>query len=280
MLNELKVWLQYVVPQHGLSRLAGLLMESRIPWLKRFLISVIAKRFHVSLEEAERTDQEDYETFNDFFTRALKPGVRPIGSATFVSPADGQISQIGDIHAGTLIQAKGKVFTVKSLLGVDAKQAAQFENGKFTTIYLSPKDYHRVHMPIDGRLTDMIHVPGNLFSVNQSTTEAVDRLFARNERVVCLFDTPIGPVAVIMVGAMIVGSIETVWAGQVAPRVVAPTRVQYVGEDQCIELKQGEEMGRFKMGSTVILLAPPEFEWRSDLGPEDVVKMGQSLTQN
>ncbi|MFK7976596.1 MAG: archaetidylserine decarboxylase, partial [Halioglobus sp.] len=201
-------------------------------------------------------DYTQYASFNEFFTRPLRDGARPIADAEVVCPADGAISQMGTINEGLLLQAKGRYYTVEELLGGDAERAAEFDRGEFATVYLSPKDYHRVHMPLAGRLTGTTYIPGKLFSVNGTTAENVDRLFARNERLVCYFDTDLGPVAVILVGAMIVAGIETVWDGQIAPPLKRPQFKHFLDAPEPVKLEKGEEMGRFKLGSTVILLFP------------------------
>jgi phosphatidylserine decarboxylase len=252
--DKLKAWLQYPLPHHGISRLIHRLTRIRHRGLKDWAIRDFARRFGVDMSEAVEPDLGSYVHFNAFFTRALRSDARPIamGKKDVACPVDGAVSQIGGIEAGRIFQAKGQAFTALELLGGDATAAAQFDGGSFATLYLSPKDYHRIHMPLDGKLIRMIHVPGRLFSVNPPTTRAVPRLFARNERVACLFDTPAGPMALVMVGALNVASIETVWAGEVTPP--RRPRVQtwdYAGE---VQLDKGAEVGRFNMGSTVILL--------------------------
>src|SRR5690606_24991155 len=209
---------QYLVPQHLLSRLVGKIAASELPWIKNPFIDWFSRRYQVDMSEAADPEPRNYPSFNAFFTRALKAGARPLDSDpdSIVSPADGAISQLGAIEAGRIFQAKGQTYTTAELLG-DTDMAALFDGGVFATVYLSPRDYHRVHMPVSGRLLRTLYVPGDLFSVNQTTAENVPRLFARNERLVCLFDTECGPMAVVLVGAMIVAGIDTVWAGQVAP---------------------------------------------------------------
>ncbi|MBV1914457.1 MAG: phosphatidylserine decarboxylase [Pseudomonadales bacterium] len=278
--QKLFILLQYLVPQHLVSRLAGLLTESQIPWLKNYLIGKAIKTFHVNMAEAAEPNPRYYATFNDFFTRALAEGARPIDATTdsVVSPADGQISQMGKIDQGQLLQAKGKAFSLKQLLADDAELTEAFVDGSFMTVYLSPKDYHRVHMPWGGTLKSMTYVPGALFSVNQTTSEQVDGLFARNERVICSFDTERGPMVVILVGAMIVGSIETVWAGQIAPPKRQLTQVNYTQPPTPIEFKKGDEMGRFKMGSTAIVLFGEDVvEWDSNLDELSDVQVGMKI---
>ncbi len=270
---------QHLVPQHLLSRLVGKLAHSTRPWLKQVFIRRFIRRYGVNMAEARQVNAEDYACFNDFFTRELKPGARPLapGEDHILSPADGVVSAIGDIKAGQLLQAKAHTFSLTQLLGGDEARAAEFENGRFATIYLSPKDYHRVHMPVTGTLREMVFVPGKLFSVNQVTADNIEGLFARNERVVCIFDTAFGPMAMVLVGAMIVASIETVWAGTVAPGP-QPVAVDYRGGQPAINLEKGEEMGRFKLGSTVILLfGPGVMQWREQLDGLTPVRMGESI---
>lgn len=224
-------------------------------------------------------DTDQFASFNEFFTRQLKANARPISAVAngIVSPADGVVSQAGKITNGDIIQAKGKTFTVTDLLGGDAQRAAPFNDGIFTTIYLSPKDYHRLHMPITGTLKEMIHVPGKLFSVNAATTEAVPRLFARNERVCCIFDTEVGEMALILVGAIFVSSIETVWHGVVTPPTQSEVR-QWHYEADAVTLEKGEEMGRFNMGSTIIVLfAKDRASWQNELSAGQPVRLGELI---
>ncbi|AOS96631.1 Phosphatidylserine decarboxylase proenzyme [Microbulbifer aggregans] len=271
--------LQYLTPQHTLSRAAGWLAETRNTWIKDRFTGWFVDKYGVDMDEAQEPDYTAYANFNDFFTRALKDGARPIvdGEQALACPADGHVSQLGEIHNGRIFQAKGHDYSLLELVGGDPQVAAQFTGGTFATVYLSPRDYHRVHMPVDGVLRSMVHVPGQLFSVNQVTTEEVPRLFARNERVVCLFDTPAGPMAMVLVGAMIVASIETVWAGLVTPHK-RRIRTTHYGDSKPIALNKGEEMGRFKLGSTVILLfGADRMKWLDSLGAESPVKMGEHL---
>jgi phosphatidylserine decarboxylase len=281
-MNWLFVVLQYLVPQHLLSRLAGKLADSELPWIKNPFINWFRQRYGVDMSEAFDPEPEHYPSFNAFFTRALRPGVRPIDIApnAIVSPADGVISQLGAIEGDRIFQAKGQHYSARELLGGDAELAALFADGDFATIYLSPRDYHRVHMPVDGKLLRTIYVPGDLFSVNQTTAANVPRLFARNERLVCLFDTPFGPMASVMVGAMIVAGIETVWSGQEAPlqRQVRTARFDRAPAE--VALDKGAEMGRFKLGSTVVLLfAKDRMRWRDDLAADLPLKMGERIGQ-
>ena len=272
------ILLQYCLPHHLLSRIVGRVVACGNPTFKNRLIRWFIKRYQVNMDEALISHPEDYDNFNDFFTRELKPGSRPVADAgnSIVSPADGVISELGDISEDTLIQAKGVKYSLTALLGGDTRVAEQFQNGRFCTVYLSPKDYHRVHMPADGRLTGMIYVPGRLFSVNQQTANQVPGLFARNERAVCLFETDKGPMAVILVGAMIVAAIDTVWAGQVAPSRRGLFQESYI--DRLIELARGAEMGKFRLGSTAIVLFGPDVaSWSEELQSGSKVCMGEAI---
>lgn len=260
MSNDLKIGLQYCMPKILLTRLVGKMAAAKLGFLTRGMIKLFIRQYKVEMSEAKNSDPQSYATFNDFFVRELKEGARPIDMDInlITYPVDGCVSQAGPIEKGRLIQAKGQTFDGCELLGGDAQLAEEFKDGDFATLYLSPRDYHRVHMPCDGTLRQMIYVPGDLFSVNPLTAENVPNLFARNERVVCIFDTAFGPMAQVLVGATIVGSIETVWQGTISP----PTgesirRWDYPVEgDKAICLQKGEEMGRFKLGSTVINLFP------------------------
>jgi phosphatidylserine decarboxylase len=275
MQKPFKVKLQYIAPQHALSHFAGWLSECRKPWLKNYLIRYFLNRFDVDMSIAVVENPYDYPTFNSFFTRHLKPEARPITQEAHqvVSPADGSISQIGRIENDTLLQAKGFDFNLTGLLGGSEKLARLFHNGSFATVYLSPKDYHRVHMPMTGKLRETIFIPGKLFSVNQQTANSVPQLFARNERLVCIFDTEAGPMAVILVGAMIVGSINTVWHANTTTNKI--TVESYAGS---IELERGAELGHFKLGSTVIVLfGKDKTQWLDDLQENTVVQMGQTV---
>lgn len=270
---------QYAVPQHLLSRIIGKIAASEIGFIKKLFIHLFARKFGISLDEAEREDFDDYHSFNDFFCRSLKPEARPIdpSSKAIVSPADGCFSQLGKLEGDRIFQAKGQTFTTEELLA-NSDLAKHFEGGDFATIYLSPKDYHRVHMPISGTLTSMTYVPGDLFSVNPTTAENVPRVFARNERAVAMFDTEVGPVAAVLVGAMIVAGIETVWAGSVAPssnKCIVSN--QYDGSTK---LEKGDEMGRFKLGSTVVLLFPKDtIKWDDYSQANAAVRMGEKIAE-
>lgn len=271
---------QYLLPQHVLSVLMHRLTRSEIRWFKNLFIRFICWKFNVDVSEAASAELEDYPSFNAFFTRQLRDGIRPLatGQDVVVSPVDGAVSQLGAVSGGRIIQAKGRDYSVTELLGGDALLAAQFEGGQFATIYLSPRDYHRIHMPLAGQLKAMRYVPGKLFSVNPRTARAVPDLFARNERVVTVFETEFGPMVQVLVGAIFVGSMETVWAGQITPPYGSlMQKWDYAGED-AISLAKGDEMGRFNMGSTVVMLLPPgmkSFDSRWQAG--DAIKLGQAM---
>jgi phosphatidylserine decarboxylase len=278
MNKNIFIALQRLAPQHLISRTIGRLARTQNSIFKNTFIHWFVKRYQVNMAEAQEENPTAYTCFNDFFTRALKPGARPIcaDNNAIACPADGAISQLGKIQSGRIFQAKGQEFTVAELLGGDAA-ASHFLNGQFATIYLSPKDYHRVHMPFTGTLTRMTYIPGDLFSVNTVTAEEVPRLFARNERVVCHFDTALGPMVVVLVGAMIVASIAVSWAGVVAPvggRIITQT----YGPSNPITLNKGDELGRFLLGSTAIVLFPENcVGWNSELTALSPVLMGQEM---
>ena len=279
-MDKFFIGLQYLLPQHFFSRINGWLAESRISWLKNLLIGQFAKHFQVDMSEAAEPELTAYDNFNAFFTRALIADARPIDATpqSIVCPADGAVSQLGSIENGRIFQAKGQTFSTAELLGGDDPRAEQFSDGEFATIYLSPRDYHRVHMPCAGTLTAQTYVPGDLFSVNQVTAENVPRLFARNERLVCYFDTEHGPMAMILVGALVVAGIETIWSGQVAPPTREPKTVDFQKAPTGVSLERGEEMGRFKLGSTVILLFPKNsLEWQANYQAGTPTRLGQLL---
>lgn len=280
-MKQSSVWWQFVIPQHLISRAAGCLAQCRWPWLKNWAIRAFMQRFGVELQEAVRERVEEYAHFNDFFTRHLKPAARPIAQEPFtlVSPVDGSVSEIGRLAEDTILQAKGKHYSLLSLLGGDPSLAARFTGGEFLTAYLSPKDYHRIHMPCDGRLVRMDYVPGKLFSVNAASVAQIDQLFARNERVICLFDSPEGPFALVLVGALIVGSIATHWHGVVnGARGRRITSWDY--RDKTIDLRRGDELGYFQLGSTVIALFPKDrLHWRVDLTAGTPLRMGEMIAK-
>ncbi|WP_394270558.1 archaetidylserine decarboxylase [Qipengyuania sp.] len=271
------IWLQHALPHHPLSRSVGKLAASETPWLRDLLIRRFIAAYDVDMTEAARSPGQ-FRSFNDFFTRELKPGTRPLADAErhVLSPADGAVSQIGRIEGGRILQAKGREFTAAQLLGGDEAAARRFDGGSFATIYLSPRDYHRVHMPATGELLSTTYLPGDLFSVNGVTAENVEGLFARNERLVSLFTGSHGQFASVMVGAMIVAGIETVFGGPVETH--APERVhdRFARGEHVLEA--GAEMGRFVLGSTVVLLFEPgRARWRRGLAPGDSVRMGEAI---
>jgi phosphatidylserine decarboxylase len=270
------VWFQYVLPQHALSRLILHATRVRAPWFKNLLIRGFLKLYSVDMTEAVQSDPYSYGSFNEFFTRALQPSTRRIAPDPKVvaCPVDGTISEAGTIKGNTLIQAKGRDYTLAELLAAQS-WARDFEGGSFATIYLAPFNYHRIHMPLSGQLRETVYVPGRLFSVNSTTALHVPRLFARNERVLTLFDTAFGHMALVMVGALNVGSIATVWAGDIAP---APRRVLTRLPPQAVGLAKGAELGRFNMGSTVILLFPRyRVRWLAQVRAGAAVQLGQAL---
>jgi phosphatidylserine decarboxylase len=279
MSDRLAVLLQYLIPKQALTMLAGRIASARAgPWTTR-LIEWFVKRYNVNMAEAENSDVASYASFNEFFTRALMPGVRPLAPADLICPVDGAISQFGPMQRDQIYQAKGHQYSSTALVGGEATLAAQFDDGYFATLYLSPRDYHRIHMPCDGRLTRMIYVPGDLFSVNPTTARGVPGLFARNERVVCVFESARGPFVLVLVGATIVGSMATVWHGVVNPPRPGEIR-EWRYEDQSIELKQGEEMGRFLLGSTVVMLFPKgPLQFSLAWTPNGAIRLGEEMAQ-
>ena len=254
MSDRLAVLPQYLLPKQALTALAGRVASARGGRLTTRLISWFVKRYNVNMAEAADPDIAHYPTFNEFFTRALKEGARPLAEASLICPVDGAISQFGAMQKDQIFQAKGHHYSSTALVGGDAALAARFDDGSFATLYLSPRDYHRIHMPCDGRLSRMIYVPGQLFSVNPTTARGVPGLFARNERVVCVFESARGPFVLVLVGATIVGSMATVWHGVVNPP--RPGELREWRYEMDVSLKQGEEMGRFLLGSTVVMLFP------------------------
>ncbi len=269
--------LQYLLPQHGLSRLVHALARLRANWIKNALIGAFMRGFKPDLSEAIAPDPRSYPTFNAFFTRALAPGVRPVApeESAIVSPADGAVSECGDIHGDRLLQAKGHDYTLDALLAGRGTLVQRFAGGQFATIYLAPWNYHRIHMPLAGRLAGAWYVPGRLFSVNRTTARHVAGLFARNERVVCSFEGAV-PFVLVMVGALNVGSMETVWHGEITPRRPRTPASLPVGASAT--LAKGAEMGRFNMGSTVILLLPPgRSAWDASLAAGRLLKVGERI---
>ena len=279
MSERLTVLLQHVLPKQRLTNLAGRVAGAKGGAVTTRMIRWFVARYGVDMSEAANPDIASYASFNEFFTRPLKPGLRPVSQAEFVSPVDGAISQFGLIDDHHILQAKGHRFTTTALLGGDATLAARFRHGSFANLYLSPRDYHRLHMPCDGRLVRMVHVPGALFSVNPATARGVPGLFARNERVVCSFESDgHGPFVMVLVGATIVGSMATVWHGVVNPRGGGSpvSEWDYAGRD--IVLRKGEEMGRFLLGSTVVMLFQQgSIAFNPDWAPERAVRLGEAM---
>ena len=281
--DHLFALLQRILPTHALSRVVHWATRVETPWFKNLLISRFMAGFKIRLDEYLIQNPRSFRSFNEFFTRALIDGLRPLPEDPSIAacPVDGKLYQAGAIEAGRIFQAKGQSFDVVSLLGGSAERAAPFMGGQFATIYLAPSNYHRIHMPMNGRVYKQVYVPGRLFSVNPATARAMPELFARNERVAVIFETEIGPMAMVLVGALFVGSIETVWSGEITPPHRRGIDVQsFADDEQAIRLQRGEEMGRFNMGSTVILLTGPGvMEWSHKIRPGDAVKMGQPLGQ-
>ena len=277
MSDRFAVLPQYLLPKRALTALAGKLAGLRGGRLTTGVIRWFIGRYGVNMDEAAEPDPAAYPTFNEFFTRALRADARPLAAAGFICPVDGAISQFGPIRGDQVFQAKGHHYSCTALLGGDRQLAAQFEHGQFATLYLSPRDYHRIHMPCDGRLKEMIYVPGALFSVNPTTARGVPGLFARNERVVCVFESDAGPFVMVLVGATIVGSMATVWHGVVnPPRRAEITKWRY--EDEAIVLRQGEEMGRFLLGSTVVMLFPASMmAFHPAWAPACSVRLGERM---
>jgi len=282
MKNSLKNWFlvipQYIIPHHLLSRLILKLTRLKMGKVTHWLIKRFIKYYNVDMSIVQSAEVCSYASFNQFFTRPLKSTARKLADTEIISPVDGEISQIGKIEQGTLLQAKGHHFLLSDLLGGNTKMVNLFGAGLFCTLYLSPKDYHRIHIPVTGHLTDMVYVPGRLFSVNQHTTTAVPNLFARNERVICLFDTALGPMALILVGALLVGCIETVWAGTVTPNRFSQIEHWHYTEKMAPVWHRGIEIGRFNMGSTVIMLLDGnQVAWLPTLAAHQKILMGQGL---
>lgn len=277
--ERLFVGSQYLLPKQLITAFAGRVASVRGGALTTHMISRFIERYGVDMSEAANPDPASYATFNEFFTRPLKAGARPLARADLICPVDGAISQLGRINKDQILQAKGHHYSTTALVGGDAQLGAVFEDGHFATIYLSPKDYHRIHMPCAGRLKSMIYVPGALFSVNPATARGVPGLFARNERVVCEFDTAHGPFVLVLVGATVVGSMATTWHGVINPPRSAAVREWGYGQ-QKIQLKQGEEMGRFLLGSTVVMLWPRgPLQFGTGWTPGSPVRMGQAMAQ-
>nr|WP_060986347.1 archaetidylserine decarboxylase [uncultured Acidovorax sp.] len=279
MSDRLAVLPQYLLPKQALTTLAGKFASARLGGLTTSVIRWFVGRYNVNMAEAANPDIASYSSFNDFFTRALKPGARPLAQADLICPVDGAISQFGPIAKDQVFQAKGHTYSTTALVGGDAAAAARFDNGHFATLYLSPRDYHRIHMPCAGELTRMVHVPGDLFSVNPTTARGVPGLFARNERVVCFFESAQGPFVLVLVGATIVGSMATVWHGQVNPPRTGVLRQWDYAKGQ-VSLQQGEEMGRFLLGSTVVMLFPQgPLQFNPQWSPTRPIQLGEAMAQ-
>jgi len=275
--NRLSVLPQYLLPKKALTIFAGKVASAKAGRVTTGLIRWFVGKYKVNMAEAANPDIASYASFNEFFTRALRSGARPLASDPYICPVDGAISQFGAINKDQIFQAKGHSYSTTALLGGDHELAAQFENGSFATVYLSPRDYHRIHMPCDGRLMQMIYVPGALFSVNPTTARGVPNLFARNERVVCVFEGAAGPFVLVLVGATIVGSMQTAWHGVVNAARSGAIRVwQY--DRQHLSLKKGEEMGRFLLGSTVVMLFPKNtLSFNPEWAAARPVQLGQTM---
>ena len=279
MSDQLAVIPQYLMPKLAMTRLAGLVASAEWGSVTTWVIKRFVKRYNVNMNEAANADPAHYKSFNEFFTRPLKDGVRPLSRCEWVCPVDGAISQCGAIERDQIFQAKGHHYSTRALVGGDAALAAQFQNGQFATLYLSPRDYHRIHMPMAGKLLRMVHVPGDLFSVNPTTARGVPGLFARNERVVCEFETEKGPMVLVLVGATIVGSMATVWHGQVNPPRPGTVR-EWRYESQDVHLQKGEEMGRFLLGSTVVMLFPENsLRFPDDWLSTRPLQMGEAMSK-
>lgn len=277
MSDRLSVLPQYFLPKQALTQLMGRLANLQAGSTTTAVIKWFIQRYQVDMSEAANPDPAAYPSFNAFFTRALRPGARPLAQADWICPVDGAISQLGPIQGEQIFQAKGHHYSTQALVGGDAQLAAQFQDGNFATIYLSPRDYHRIHMPCAGKLLRMIHVPGELFSVNPTTARGVPGLFARNERVVCVFEGPFGPFVMVLVGATIVGSIATVWHGIVNPPRTGKIREwNYAHQD--VQLAQGAEMGRFLLGSTIVLLTPKsDMQFNTEWQTAKPVRLGETM---
>ena len=279
MSDRFKVWLQYLLPKHAITAFGSHVASARAGSITTGIIRWFIGKYGVNMAEAANPDITSYPSFNAFFTRALKPGARPLAQADLVCPVDGAISQFGRIERDQIFQAKGHTYSTTALVGGDVALGALFEDGHFANIYLSPKDYHRIHMPCDGRLTRMVYVPGELFSVNPVTAQGVPGLFARNERVVCVFDSDRGPFVLVLVGAAIVGSMATVWQGVICPPRGPVREWRYA--DQQIALKQGDEMGRFLLGSTVVMLFPKgPLTFNPAWAPAGSVRLGEVMANH
>ncbi|MGD8784007.1 MAG: archaetidylserine decarboxylase [Thioalkalispiraceae bacterium] len=280
--DYLFAWPQYIIPHHLISRIVLFATRVKVVWIKNFLIRFVIRKYNVNMDEVQDPDINHYACFNEFFTRPLKKSARPIanGDDILCCPVDGAVSQVGEITNSTIFQAKGHDYTARALLGGYDDIAVQFNSGKFATLYLSPRDYHRIHMPVEATLEHMVYVPGRLYSVNPQTVRCIPGLFARNERVVTIYSTPVGPMAMVLVGALNVGCIETVWQGVITPPHRQPVHRWVYKDHQEIKLAKGEEMGRFNMGSTVIcLFANDDLQFNPAFKAEASIQMGQAFIQ-
>jgi len=277
MSDRFAVLAQYLIPKQAITLLAGRVARAQGGAMTTRFIEWFVRSYGVNMGEAAHADLASYATFNDFFTRALKHGARPLARADLICPVDGEISQFGAMQKGQIFQAKGHHFSSTALVGGDAELAARFDDGSFATLYLSPKDYHRIHMPCDGRLSRMIYVPGDLYSVNPTMARGVPGLFARNERVVCVFESNRGPFVLVLVGATIVGSMATVWHGVVNAERSGKIR-EWRYDDKPVGLKKGQEMGRFLLGSTVVMLFPKgPLKFNPIWAPAGAIKLGEAM---
>ena len=270
---------QYIIPQHVFSLVMYRATRCEVVWFKNLIISTIIKQYRVNMAEAAEMNLDYYSSFNTFFTRLLRNDVRPISESDIVSPVDGVVSQVGPVTSGQIVQAKGQEYSVLALLGGDDALTSEFVGGQFATIYLSPKDYHRIHMPATGILRKMRYIPGKLFSVSPRTARAVPDLFARNERVAVTFDTDFGPIVMVLVGAIFVGSMETIWAGQITPNYGKVIQQWTYDGDQAITIEKGQEMGRFNMGSTVVMLVGKDVALFNDqVEAEATIQLGNAMS--
>lgn len=270
---------QYIIPQHVFSLVMYRATRCEVVWFKNLIISTIIKQYRVNMAEAAEMDLDYYSSFNTFFTRLLRNDVRPISESDIVSPVDGVVSQVGPVTSGQIVQAKGQEYSVLALLGGDDALTSEFVGGQFATIYLSPKDYHRIHMPATGILRKMRYIPGKLFSVSPRTARAVPDLFARNERVAVTFDTDFGPIVMVLVGAIFVGSMETIWAGQITPNYGKVIQQWTYDGEQAITIEKGQEMGRFNMGSTVVMLVGKDVAlFNEQVEAEATIQLGNAMS--
>jgi|TARA_B110000285_G_scaffold76791_1_gene88425 phosphatidylserine decarboxylase len=270
---------QYIIPQHLFSLVMYRATRCEVVWFKNLIISTIIKQYRVNMAEAAEMNLDYYSSFNTFFTRLLRNDVRPISESDIVSPVDGVVSQVGPVTSGQIVQAKGQEYSVLALLGGDDALTSEFVGGQFATIYLSPKDYHRIHMPATGILRKMRYIPGKLFSVSPRTARAVPDLFARNERVAVTFDTDFGPIVMVLVGAIFVGSMETIWAGQITPNYGKVIQQWTYDGEQAITIEKGQEMGRFNMGSTVVMLVGKDVAlFNEQVEAEATIQLGNAMS--